>query len=89
MARESKNGGSVKTNAAAIQSSGRRGILVSVLIGLRVLLVLICRWSEQTQSAQAAVKMHLPKGGRNFNTRKAKAIRLPCTFSLDHPQREL
>ena len=89
MARESKNGGSVKTNAAAIQSSGRRGILVSVLIGLRVLLVLICRWSEQTQSAQAGVKMHLPKGGRNFNTRKAKAVRLPCTFSLDHPQREL
>ena len=33
--------------------------------------------------------MHLPKGGRNFNTWKAKAIRLPRTFSLDHPQREL
>jgi hypothetical protein len=46
-------------------------------------------WPEQTQSAQAAVKMHLPKGWRNFNTRKAKAIRLPRSFSLDHPQREL
>ena len=34
MARESKNGGSVKSNAAAIQSSGRRGMLVSLLIGL-------------------------------------------------------
>ena len=43
MARESKKGGSVKTNAAAIQSSGRRGILVSVLIGLLMLLLLICR----------------------------------------------
>ncbi len=91
MARESKNGGSVKINAAAIQSSGRRGMLVSLLIGLLLLLMfmLICRGSEQTQSAQAAVKMHLPKGGRKFNTRKAKAIRLPCTFSLDHPKREL
>ena len=89
MARESKNGGSVKSNAAAIQSSGRRGILVSVLIGFRVLLVLIPRWPEQTQNPQAIAKMHLPKGGRNFNTRKAKAIRLPGTFSLDHPQREL
>ncbi len=89
MARKSKNGGSVKSNAPAIQSSGRRGMLVSLLIGLLILLVLICRWLEQTQSAQAAVKMHLPKGGRNFNSRKAKAIRLPCTFSLDHPQREL
>lgn len=79
----------MKTHAAAIQRSGRRGILVSVLIGLPVLLVLICCWSEPTQSAQAAVKMHLPKSGRNFNTRKAKAIRLPSTFSLDHPQREL
>jgi len=87
MARESKNGGNVKSNAAAIQSSGRRGILVSLLIGL--LLLLMLDWPEQTQSAQAEVKMHLPKGWRNFNTRKAKAIRLPSTFSLDHPQREL
>jgi hypothetical protein len=79
----------VKSNAAANQSSGRRGMLVSLLIGLLLLLMLMLDWSEQTQSAQAAVKMHLPKGGRNFNTRKAKAIRLPCTFSLDHPQREL
>ena len=89
MARESKNGGSVKSNAADIQSSGRRGMLVSLLIGLRLLLMLMLDRSEQTQSAQAAVKMHLPKGGRNFNTWKAKAVRLPCTFSLDHPEREL
>src|SRR4029077_12299201 len=40
MARESKNGGSVKSNAAAIQSSGRRGMLVSLLIGLLLLLML-------------------------------------------------
>ena len=72
MARESKNGGNVKSNAAAIQSSGRRGILVSVLIGLLVLLVLIPGWSEQTQSAQAVVKMHLPKGWGNFNDREGE-----------------
>ena len=87
MASESKNGGSVKSNAAAIQSSGRRGMLVSLLIGL--LLLLMLDWSEQTQSAQAAVKMHLAKRWRNLNTRKSKAVRLPCTFGLDHPQREL
>ena len=40
MARESKNGGSVKTNAAAIQSSGRRGILLSRLLALLLLLML-------------------------------------------------
>src|SRR3954469_18873 len=104
MARESKNGGSVKSKAAAIQSSGRRGMLVSLLIGLLLLLMLATGrdaalrrpvgaarrlYLKQTQSAQAGVKMHLPKGRRNFNTRNAKAVRLPCTFSLDHPQREL
>ncbi len=41
MARESKNGGSVKSNAAANQSSGRRGMLVSLLIGLLLLLTLM------------------------------------------------
>ena len=41
MARESKNGGSVKSNAAAIQSNGRRGMLVSLLIGLLLLLMLM------------------------------------------------
>ena len=75
----------MKTNAAAIQSSGRRGMLVSVLIELRVLLVLIPGWSEQTQSAQAVVKMHLTKGWRNFGAWKAKAVRLSRTFGLDHP----
>ena len=106
MARESKNGGSVKSNAAAIQSSGRRGMLVSLLIGLLLLLMLMLAtgrdaalrrpvgaarrpYLKQTQSAQAGVKMHLPKRGRNFKTRKTKAIRLPRTFSLNHPQREL
>ena len=64
-------------------------MLVSLLIGLLLLLMLMLDWLEQTQSAQAAVKMHLPKGRRNFKTRKAKAIRLPGTFSLDHPQCEL
>jgi hypothetical protein len=87
MARESKNGGSVKSNAAAIQSSGRRGMLVSLLIGLLLLLMLMLDWPKQTQSAQAGVKMHLPKGWRNFDARKTKTIRLPRTFSLDHPQR--
>ncbi len=85
MARESKNGGSVKSNAAAIQSSGRRGIVVSVLTGLLVLLVLIPGWSEQTQNSQAVVKMHLPKGWRNFGAWKAKAVRLSRAFGLDHP----
>src|ERR1043166_5132183 len=89
MARESKNGGNVKSNAAAIQSSGRRGMLVSVLIELRALLLLIADWSEQTQNAQAVMKMHLPKGWRNFLAWKTQAIRMPRTFSLDHPQREL
>src|SRR5215831_9682237 len=87
MARESKNGGSVKTNAAAIQSSGRRGMLLSRLLALLFLLMLSS--PEQTQSTQAAVKMHLPNGRRNFKARKTKAIRPPCTFSFDHPQREL
>ena len=79
----------MKSNAAAIQSSGRRGMLVSVLVGLRVLLVLIPRWSEQTKNAQAVVKMHLPKAWRNFGAWETKTVRLPRTFSLDHPQREL
>jgi len=55
MARESKNGGNVKSNAAAIQSSGRLGILVSLLIGLPLLLML--DWPE-TGSTRA---------GRNEN----------------------
>ena len=64
----------MKSNAAAIQSSGRRGILVSVLIELQVLLVcsvngIRFRRSEQTRSAQTAVKMHLSNGGRNFSER--------------------
>src|SRR5262245_39024093 len=91
MARESKNGGSVKTNAAAIQSSGRRGMLLSLLllVVLVLLLLLMVLSPEQTQCAQATVKMHLPKSRRNFKARKAKAIRLPCTFSLNYQQREL
>src|SRR3954468_2609549 len=96
MASESKKGGSVKSNAAAIQSRGRRGMVVSLLFRLLLLLMVMlcscscsCSCSEQTQSAKAAVKMHLPKGGRNFNTCKAKAVRLARTFSFDHPQREL
>ena len=52
MARESKNGGSVKSNAAAIQSSGRRGMLVSLLIGLLLLLMLMLDWPE-TDSKRA------------------------------------
>src|SRR2546423_14641697 len=87
IARESKNGGSVKSNAAAIQSSGRRGMLVSLLIELPVLFLLISGRSEQTQGAQAVVKMHLPKGWRNFGAWKTKTIRLPRAFSLDYPQR--
>jgi hypothetical protein len=79
----------VKSNAAAIQSSGRRGMLVSVLIGVLVLLVLIPVRPEQTQSAQAVMKMDLPKGWRNFDAWKTKAIRLPRSFSLNYPQCEL
>ena len=56
MTREAKNGGTVKSNAVAIQSNGRRGMLVSVLAGVLVLLVLIAVRPEQTQSAQAIVK---------------------------------
>ena len=74
MARESKKGGSVKSNAAAIQRSGRRGMLVSLLIGLLLLLILISGWSEQTQGAQAVVKMHSPKA-RNVNA--AAEVHLP------------
>src|SRR5690242_18886197 len=48
-----------------------------------------CSCSEQTQSAKAAVKMRLPKGGRNFNIWKAKPVRLARTCSFDHPQSEL
>jgi hypothetical protein len=40
MARESKNGGSVKSNAAAIQSRGSRGMLVSRLLVLVLLMLL-------------------------------------------------
>jgi hypothetical protein len=79
----------VKSNAAAIQSSGRRGMLVSILIEVLVLLVRIPSRSEQTQSAQAVVKMQLPKSWRDFNTWKPQAVRLPCTFRLNHPKREL
>jgi hypothetical protein len=75
----------VKSNAAAIQSSGRRGILVSRLF----VLLLMLFSPEQTQSAQAVVKMVLPNGWKNFRAWQAKAIRLPRTFSLDHPEREL
>jgi hypothetical protein len=36
----------VKSNAAAIQRSGRRGMLVSLLIGLLLLLMLMLDWPE-------------------------------------------
>ena len=48
MERESKNGGSVKTNAAAIQSSGRRGMLLS-----RLLLLLLMLSSPEPDSKRA------------------------------------
>ena len=53
MARESKNGGSVKSNAAAIQSSGRRGILVSLFIKLLLVLVLLLMLMVGTDSKRA------------------------------------
>ena len=61
----------MKSNAAAIQSSGRRGILVSVLIGLPVLLVLICSLvrtdskragSSENAFAQGREKFQYPEG---------------------------
>ena len=58
MARESKNEGSVKSNAAAIQSSGRRGMLVSLLIGL--LLLLMLDWPEE---ATATMRRLTNSGG--------------------------
>jgi hypothetical protein len=58
-------------------------MLLSRLLGVMLFL------PEQTQRAQAAVKMHLPDGGRNFKTRKAKPIRPPYTFGFDYPQRKL
>ena len=62
---------------------------MSVFAGLLVLLVRIAGWLEQTQSAEAVVKMLLPKLWWNFDVWKAEPIRLPRTFSLDHPEREL
>src|SRR6478672_9607586 len=71
LTREPNMGGNVKSNAAASQSSGRRGILLSLLLSLTLLLLLMLMLLvfqlEQTECPQALVKMRLPDSWGNFN----------------------
>src|SRR5437867_1914917 len=85
VAREPNIGGSVKSNAAASQSNGRRGILLSLLL----LLLLMLSSLEQTQCAQALVKMRLTNSRRNLGTWKPKAVRPPRAFGFNNPKRQL
>ncbi len=79
----------MNSNAAASQSSGRRGMLVSLLIGLLLLILLMLTRSEQTECMQAPVKMGRANSWQNLGAGKTKAIRPPRAFSFNHPKRKL
>ena len=79
----------MKSNAAASQSSGRRGILLSLLLLPSLLLMLMLSYVEQTERAQALMKMRLPNGRQNFGARKTESIRTPRAFCFNHPERKL
>src|ERR1044072_1832669 len=78
-------GGNVNTNAAASQSSGRRGILLSVLL----LLLLMPFHLEQTQFPHAFMKMRLTQSRRNLDVWKTETVRTPRPFCFDDPKRQL
>ena len=81
----------MKSNAAASQSSGRRGILRSLLLlpSLLLVLMLLLSYVEQTERAQALMKMRLPNAWLNLGARKTKSIRTPRAFCFNHPERKL
>src|SRR6476660_8887966 len=87
VARESNIGGSVKSNAAANQSNGTRGILLSLLVLL--LLMLMPFELKETQCPQALVKMRLPNSRWNFSAWKTKTVRTLRALSFNYPKREL
>src|SRR5437899_6931421 len=92
VAREPNIGGTVKSNAAASQSNGRRGIFLSLLLLLVLvvlLLILLLSSLEQTECAQALVKMRLSNSRRNLGTWKPKAVRPPSALGFNNPKREL
>ena len=79
----------MKSNAAASQSSGRRGILLSLLLPLILLAHAPARLLEQTERPQALMKMRLPNSRWNFGAWKTETIRTSCAFCFNDPKREL
>ena len=79
----------MKSNAAASQSSGRRGILLSLLLPPLLLLSLMLFYLEQTECAQALMKMQLAQSRRNLGVRKTETVRTSRAFRFDHPKRKL
>jgi len=87
-------GGSVKSNAAASQSSGRRGILLSLVLSLVLMFIVgsSSGWQlrhsalaglEQTECPHALMKMRLPDSRLNFDAWKTKTVTPPRPFRFN------